>query len=235
MLKLALCDDDAKVIEQLEKYFDKLQDSSIDYDVFFSADELYKYMNKEKVRYDAYILDIEMSGMSGIELAKKIRELEQNSLIVFLTSYSKYVFEVFEVVTFDFLVKPIEFNKFENVINRIREYLHITKAMFVFSYRKNSFSIPCNEIIYIEKVGRKAFLYTCDQTYSFNMTLENIWQQLDEKLFAAIHTSCIVNLSFVREIVRNELTLKTGKKLYVSKNRCQEAKNKHLRFIREKM
>ena len=144
MLKLALCDDDAKVIEQLEKYFDKLQDSSIDYDVFFSADELYKYMNKEKVRYDAYILDIEMSGMSGIELAKKIRELEQNSLIVFLTSYSKYVFEVFEVVTFDFLVKPIEFNKFENVINRIREYLHITKAMFVFSYRKNSFSIPCN-------------------------------------------------------------------------------------------
>lgn len=152
-----------------------------------------------------------------------------------ISYYSKYVFEVFEVVTFDFLIKPIEYDKFKNIIEKIKQYLHMTKAMFAFSYRKNSFSIPCAEIMYIEKSGRKAYLYTKDEEYPFNMTLEEIWKQLDINLFAAIHTSCIVNLSYVREVVRNELILKNGEKLFVSKSHCQKIKNKHLRFIKEKL
>ena len=52
--------------------------------------------------YDIYILDIEMQGMNGLELAKTIRTNEPNALIIFLTSYSEYVFDVFEVITFDF-------------------------------------------------------------------------------------------------------------------------------------
>lgn len=60
MLKIALCDDDSALLEVLEKYFDKLGDSSLDYDIYFCADELYKYINSQKIRYDVYILDIEM-------------------------------------------------------------------------------------------------------------------------------------------------------------------------------
>ena len=67
------------------------------------------------------------------------------------------------------------------------------------------------------------------------MTLDEIWKQLDPTVFVSIYPSCIVNLSYVREIVRNELILKTGNKLYVSKKYCQEIKKKHLRFIKEKM
>lgn len=152
-----------------------------------------------------------------------------------MTSYSKYVFSVFEVITFDFLLKPIEYSKFVKLIQKIKRYLQITKRTFVFSYRKNSFSIPCEEIYYIEKSGRRAYLYTKNKEYIFNMTLDEIWKQLDPTVFVSIYPSCIVNLSYVREIVRNELILKTGNKLYVSKKYCQEIKKKHLRFIKEKM
>ena len=97
MLHIALCDDNPASIEILEKYFDILNDSTIDYDVYFSAEELYRYKLNNELTYDIYILDIEMQGMNGLELAKTIRTNEPNALIIFLTSYSEYVFDVFEV------------------------------------------------------------------------------------------------------------------------------------------
>lgn len=93
MLHIALCDDNPASIEILEKYFDILNDSTIDYDVYFSAEELYRYKLNNELTYDIYILDIEMQGMNGLELAKTIRTNEPNALIIFLTSYSEYVFE----------------------------------------------------------------------------------------------------------------------------------------------
>lgn len=88
MLHIALCDDNPASIEILEKYFDILNDSTIDYDVYFSAEELYRYKLNNELTYDIYILDIEMQGMNGLELAKTIRTNEPNALIIFLTSYS---------------------------------------------------------------------------------------------------------------------------------------------------
>ena len=73
-----------------------------------------------------------------------------------------------------------------------------------------------------------------DKEYINNMTLNEIWKQLDSGAFVAIYPSCIVNLFYVREIVRDELILKTGDKLFVSKKYCQEVKKRHLRFIKEK-
>ena len=234
MLEIAICDDDAIILKTLGKYFGKLNDATIKYDIYNSADTLYRYVEEQGTVYDVFILDIEMQGMNGLELAQKIREKDSNCLIIFLTNYSQYVFSVFEVITFDFLRKPLEYSEFENLIKKIKRYFNITKGVFVFSYRKNSFSIPFEEIYYIEKSGRRAYLYSKDKEYIFNMTLNEIWKQLDSGAFVAIYPSCIVNLFYVREIVRDELILKTGDKLFVSKKYCQEDKKRHLRFIKEK-
>lgn len=232
MLEIAICDDDAIILKTLGKYFGKLNDATIKYDIYNSADTLYRYVEEQGTVYDVFILDIEMQGMNGLELAQKIREKDSNCLIIF--NYSQYVFSVFEVITFDFLRKPLEYSEFENLIKKIKRYFNITKGVFVFSYRKNSFSIPFEEIYYIEKSGRRAYLYSKDKEYIFNMTLNEIWKQLDSGAFVAIYPSCIVNLFYVREIVRDELILKTGDKLFVSKKYCQEVKKRHLRFIKEK-
>ena len=228
MLEIAICDDDAIILKTLGKYFGKLNDATIKYDIYNSADTLYRYVEEQGTVYDVFILDIEMQGMNGLELAQKIREKDSNCLIIFLTNYSQYVFSVFEVITFDFLRKPLEYSEFENLIKKIKRYFNITKGVFVFSYRKNSFSIPFEEIYYIEKSGRRAYLYSKDKEYIFNMTLNEIWKQLDSGAFVAIYPSCIVNLFYVREIVRDELILKTGDKLFVSKKYCQRIMKAYL-------
>ena len=97
MIRIAICDDVPAVIEQIENYIDKMDSDILDYDVFFSAEELYEYKKKQQVEFDLYILDIEMKDLSGLDLAKKIRQESPYALIVFLTSYSQYVYDVFDV------------------------------------------------------------------------------------------------------------------------------------------
>ncbi len=158
----------------------------------------------------------------------------QMPLLYFLTNYSKYVFDAFEVITFDFLIKPISFESFQKVILKSINYLSMTKKIFSFTYCKNNYSIPCSEIIHIDKSGRKAFLHTKDNIYQFNMTLEDILDHLDLRLFGKIRASCIVNLGYIQEIVRDELVLKTGDTLFVSRNYRQSIKDQHLHFIKDR-
>ena len=97
MLRLAVCDDDKFVVEQIESYIEQLKELSIVYEVYFSAEEFYSHMFE--LDFDVYFLDIEIADKSGIELAKKIRQTNQYAVIVFITSYSKYVIDVYDVVS----------------------------------------------------------------------------------------------------------------------------------------
>ena len=76
--------------------------------------------------------------------------------------------------------------------------------------------ILCQSILYIEKLGRKAFIHTNDaRVYQCNITLEKIWEQLNPSKFAAIHISCIVNLTEIASIKCDQLKLKNNEVLYV--------------------
>ena len=122
------------------------------------TEELYRYKLNNELTYDIYILDIEMQGMNGLELAKTIRTNEQNALIIFLTSYSEYVFDVFEVITFDFLLKPITFKRFQKVLQIASTYLNMNKILFSFSYCKNAFRPDLSMYIISEQGMLKFFL-----------------------------------------------------------------------------
>lgn len=236
ILRLAICDDDAYIIEQIEKYISDIKYVKIDYEVFFSAEELLQYDNINNGNFDLYILDVKMKNMSGLALAKILRRTMPYALFVFLSNYSRYVFDVFEVVTFDYIIKPLTFDCFDKLIHKVINYIKITKTNFVFSYQKNSFSIPCQNIIYIRKSGRKAFIHTNNnKIYQCNITLEEIWEQLDSRMFSSIYISCIVNLSEIVEILRDKLILKNGEELYIARDYRKEIKRQHLRFLKERI
>lgn len=236
MLRLAICDDSPNAVEQIEKYIDIIKDIRIEYDVFFRPDELEHYKYTQQIEYDIYILDIEMGDINGLQLAKKLRNASPYSLIIFLTSYSEYVYDVFNVVTFDFIIKPLTFERFYYTLHKAAEYLGMAKVVFTFTYRKNSYSIPCQSISYIEKEGRKAYIHTNgDKIYQCNLTLSEIWEKLNAKMFSPIHISCIVNLAEIIKIERDELTLKSGELLYIGRNYRQEIKLRHLKFLREQL
>lgn len=90
--------------------------------------------------------------------------------------------------------------------------------------------------IYIEKLGRKALIHTnTGDIYQCNKNLDEIWSQLDKRMFASIRVACIVNLSEIVQVVRDELLLKNGNTLHVGRAYRQEIKLRHLQFLKEQL
>ncbi|WP_299056172.1 LytTR family DNA-binding domain-containing protein [uncultured Eubacterium sp.] len=230
MLRLAICDDNEYVVEQIESYIERIKEVAIKYEVYFSAEEFYK--NMHEMDFDVYFLDIEIANTSGIELAEKIRKSNQYSLIVFITSHSRYALDVFRVNTFDFLLKPISFERFKEEICKIDNYIFTLKNNFVFMQNKNKYAIPCYDIVYIEKIRRKAYIHKkLENIYECNMTMDEIINRLPTDMFVKINRSCVVNMSMIDDIVKNELYLKNGKVLYIARDYKIKVKEKHIKYF----
>ena len=222
MLRLAICDDNEYVVEQIESYIERIKEVAIKYEVYFSAEEFYK--NMHEMDFDVYFLDI--------EIAEKIRKSNQYSLIVFITSHSRYALDVFRVNTFDFLLKPISFERFKEEICKIDNYIFTLKNNFVFMQNKNKYAIPCYDIVYIEKIRRKAYIHKkLENIYECNMTMDEIINRLPTDMFVKINRSCVVNMSMIDEIVKNELYLKNGKVLYIARDYKIKVKEKHIKYV----
>lgn len=232
-MKVAVCDDDRAIIEQIEEYIEIIHDKSMEYEVFFCAEELQRYISEQDANFDVFILDIEMKEMSGIDFAKRLRKKNVNALIIFMTSHPRYVFDVFETITFDFIEKPLTFEKMKKVLEKTKKYLGVEKKSFVFSYRKNNYNIAFSNISYLEKEGRKVWVYTTDEKrYQCNMTLLEIWSQLDTETFGLLNKSLIVNISKIVGIIGENVVLQDGRMLYISRDYRKELKKKHLHYLR---
>ena len=227
-MRIAVCDDNKTELEKIKSCFCRLHEHCTECRYFVSAKDL---LSTEMPTQDMYILDIEMPDMNGLELAKKIREKDSRALFVFLTSYTKYMKDVFDVVTFDFLEKPISDEKLRQVLERAASYLNMTNRHFSFGYRANRYSIDYDRILYIEKKGRQALIHAEKEIYKTNMTVEEIWKQLDPKLFVHIHSSYIINLyNLVRK--NNEIAImRNGEELYITKGYRRELAIKHMEFV----
>lgn len=138
---------------------------------------------------------------------------------------------VFEVVAFDYIFKPIDVDKLAAVLDKSARFLNLTRKFFSFSYRQNKYCICCDDIVYIEKQGRKALIHTTSEIYQTNMTIAELWHYLDSDVFVHIHTSYIVNLGYVLKIEGEMLTLKNSKMLYITRIYKQDLKRKHLKYL----
>lgn len=232
VLKIAICDDSRMDVDILESALDRFCQYPINYDVYYNAGELLEYLDSYEEYYHLYLLDIEMPEINGIELAKKIRKRDIKALFIFLTNHSQYVMDVFEVVTFDYIMKPVTYEKLEAMLVKTVRYLDMVKKIFTFRFRKNCYQVFCDEIFYILKKGRKALIYTKSEVYNANMTMEEIWKQLDERTFFQINKSCIINMEYMKTMDGNEVILKNGERFWVVRPQRHDLKKKHMEFIK---
>lgn len=107
-MKIAVCEDNNIVAEYLEDYLSSLNVQNIEYEIFTSGDDLIHYMEQEKTSFNILFMDIEMPGRNGIDTSAYIRERDKNALIIFITDHQDYVYQVFEVLPFRFLIKPVQ-------------------------------------------------------------------------------------------------------------------------------
>lgn len=230
-MRIAVCDDNPKELERIKGCFCRIQGYDLVCSYFDSTSTVMEILKTENSPYDLYILDIEMPGMNGLKLAKSIREKDSRALFVFLTSYTRYMKDVFDVVTFDFIEKPISDEKLLHILERAATYLNITSQHFSFGYRASRYSLKYDRILYIEKKGRQALIHTFEDVYKTNMTLEEIWKQLNPKSFVHIHSSYIINLYNLDRKDNEIAIMRNGEKLHITKGYRRELAMRHYEFV----
>lgn len=230
-MRIAVCDDNPKELERIKGCFCRIQGYDLVCSYFDSTSTVMEILKTENSPYDLYILDIEMPGVNGLKLAKSIREKDSRALFVFLTSYTRYMKDVFDVVTFDFIEKPISDEKLLQILERAATYLNITSQHFSFGYRASRYSLKYDRILYIEKKGRQALIHTFEDVYKTNMTLEEIWKQLNPKSFVHIHSSYIINLYNLDRKDNEIAIMRNGEKLHITKGYRRELAMRHYEFV----
>ena len=211
--KIAICDDESSVIEYVSSIVADWETKSNHSVVLrtFSSAESFLFSYEDENDYDILLLDVEMGEMDGVSLAKTIRKKNETVQIVFITGYSEYISEGYEVAALHYLMKPVKPEKLFEVLNRATEKLEKNERILTLSLSGEMVRIPLHEIAYIDVNGNYITLHG-KEDYTVKKTLGDIQKELDERFFK-VGRSCIVNLNMVQRVTKTDCYLSNGSSL----------------------
>ncbi len=208
--KIAICDDmeeDVQYIASVVSNWGEKEKISVDLETFPSAESfLFRYA--EQKDYDILLLDIEMRSMNGVELAKRIRKENDAVQIVFITGYTDYIAEGYDVSALHYLMKPLSVDKLYEVLNRAVMKIKKNEKSLFLSLSGEMVRIPVYEIKYLE-VQQNYVTIHAENNYTLKKTLGEFERELDER-FYRMGRSFIVNLSCINRITKNNVFLSDG-------------------------
>lgn len=237
MLKVAICDDECLIAHQIENMIHNICDKEgikVDTEVYYYGSELEKGVLTGQ-NFDLIYLDIQMKRGDGITTAKNIRKMDENVMIIFVSSYDKYLMELFRLDVFAFIKKPIDCDTFFKTFLEANQKIFSRDFFFIFKYKNQEFKIPCKDILYFESKGRQVNVYVKNgEIHIFNGKLSDVEKGLENgKIpFLRIHQSYLVNYILIKSRSKADVTLISGLRLPISEDRQKEFSRKYGKLLR---
>lgn len=233
MLKIAICEDEVKQQEILSQYIDKiLTEITKDYEIltFISGEEL---LENYPENVDIFLLDIKMDKLNGMEIAKKIREIDKKEVeIIFTTSIVKYIQDGYEVRAYRYLLKPIKFDDLKKHLTSCIKEINEKKENYIVVNGKNDvYKINISHITYIEIQNKDMTIHTIDKDYNIKMSIDKIEKELSRYNFFRCHKSFLVNISYIENIKQYIAILENKDEVPISRYRFKETKIRFLSYI----
>ena len=234
MIKIAICDDEANIRDYLSSLIGA-QSCPCEIVEYASAGDCLA----DHREIDLLFLDIELapSCLDGMELARKIRERATMTqpVIIFVTGYERYVFDAFDVGAFQYLLKPVDEEKFAQVFSRAVAQIAIAKEkpgrVLTLQSANTSKTVPLDSIYYIESSNHKVELHLKDGEFACYAKIGDLELELQDQFFR-IHKGYLVNLSYVAGYSKRSVTLTNGEWLLLSKYKYQDFVKAYLRFLK---
>lgn len=242
-IQIAVCDDDKNIRTYLVSLI-KRQNKECIIREYASAKE---YLQDAK-EHDLLYLDIEMGdsgvSMDGMALAGYIRdmELQKQPVIIFVTGYEKYVYAAFDVGAFQYLLKPVDENKFAEVFGRAAEQIALRakqrQKKLLIQYAGEVKAVPLNNIYYIESRNHNIVLYlksgnkTCADKFEYYARIGDLENELAGQ-FYRIHRGYLINLYHVEGYDRTEVRMANGDKLLISRYKYEGFVQAYMDYISE--
>ena len=236
MIKIAICDDEANIRAYLSSLIGA-QSCPCEIVEYASAGDCLA----DTQEIDLLFLDIELtidrSGLDGMALARKIRERATGTqpVIIFVTGYERYVFDAFDVGAFQYLLKPVDEEKFAQVFSRAVAQIGTAREkpgrVLTLQSANTSKTVPLDSIYYIESSNHKVELHLKDGEFVCYAKIGDLELELQDQFFR-IHKGYWVNLVYVAGYSKTEVTLTNGEKLLLSKYKYQDFVKAYLRFLK---
>ena len=236
MIRIAICDDEAPTRAYLASLI-RAQDCPSEVVEYASAGDCLA----DHRGIDLLFLDIELNaiGPDGMALARQIREGSSAAqpVIIFVTGYERYVFDAFDVGAFQYLLKPVDEEKFAQVFARAVEQIEAGRVQPQLSHALTlqsagtSRTVPLDSIYYIESSNHKVVLRLKDGKFSCYAKIRDLEAELGDQFFR-VHKGYLVNLAYVEGYSKTELMLTNGEKLLISKYKYPDFVKAYLRFVK---
>ena len=236
-IKIAVCDDEKNIRSYLVSLIKK-QGGECSITEYASADA---YLSDGK-EHDLLFLDIEMggsdAGLNGMGLARHIRgmEVQKQPIIIFVTGYEKYVYDAFDVGAFQYLVKPVDEQKFAEVFGRaagqVLSEAEQRKKKLVIQYGGEGKAIPLNDIYYMESRNHNIILYLKSGNIEYYAKIGDLEKELAGQ-FYRIHRGYLINLFHVEGYDKAEVRMANKNKLLLSRYKYDGFVQAYMDYISE--
>lgn len=231
VMRIVICDDEKNIQELIAKKI-VIQYPKAEILFFSSGEEL--LLSKEKI--DILFLDIQMPGIDGIETAKEFRKKNRKSILIFVTAMEEYVFQAFDVGAFHYLVKPINDEKFAEVLYRAVEDVNLhsgnikepEEKYVMVNNRGVHTKVRLDEIVYAEVFNRKVVIHKRDGEIEYYGKMSDLEALTGDNFFRP-HRAYLINFKYVEKYDAATIYLENGRAL-MAKQKYPEFVKKYLKY-----
>ncbi len=240
MYQIALCDDIISELEKIETLLGKYEEKNplLKYGIkqFESAQLLIDMIKEKKYLPDLLLMDIFMKEKTGLDAVKELRREGYNVPVIFLTTSTEYALEAYQVDALQYLVKPLDKNRFFHVMDMAFEIIRKNEKDFVVIKTSAGLrQIQPDQIIYCETQKNYQFLYLENEQIKVRMTSKELYEILGTfHQFSKCGSSYVINLNHIVTMNREEIHVDNGDKIYLPRNRVTEFKKNYFAFYFDK-
>ena len=204
MYRIAIVDDDRDFVEELKNYLDQYaREEKQDFEIaaFYDGAEI---LDNYAPKYDLILLDIEMPKVNGMDAAEKIREVDENVVLMFITNMAQYAIRGYSVGALDFVMKPITYYTFSMKMKRALKRVQKKELpSILLNLTDGVKKIEVRQIYYLEVQNRMLHYHTEEGEIVVRGTLQSAETMLPANIFAKCNHWYLVNLMHVTEVRKN--------------------------------
>lgn len=227
-MRVAICDRDEKLLGEIKSsIYEYAAKHRLDIvvDCYKNGDDLLH----SKLKYTLIFLGYFLIGENGLIIAKKIRECNSFSSIIFVSENTDFIFEAFSVNTFRFLVPPIKKSEFEKVLDEFFCKFGNDYPIWI-KNREETVCLNTGEIYFLEANNKHSIVHTKKYAFDCNKTMARVYEVLPKGNFAKINRAYIVNLNWVFSYNSDEVLLRNGVRLHIGRRFLKTFKDEYRLF-----
>ena len=234
-MRIAICDDEKDIRELIANKVEKqYPDAEI---IFFQSGEELLLVDES---IDILFLDIQMSGIDGMETARELRKKDKKVILIFVTAVEEYVFQAFDVGAFNHIVKPIDDGKFSDVLHRavdewssqnINEKEPEERYVLINNSGVHT-KVILDEIVYAEVFNRKVVIHKLDGEIEYYGKMSDLESLAGDSFFRP-HRAYLINFKYVEKYDATTIYLERGTVLMAKQNYPEFVK-KYMKYIQKR-